>query len=45
MLGCSGSVGLMLLVVNPANASTLISPNPTIYPNGEIAVNPGTNLD
>ena len=45
LLGCSGSVALMLLAVNPANASTQISPNPTINYNGEIAVNPGTNQD
>lgn len=45
LLGCSGSVALMLLAVNPANASTRISPNPTIEPNGEIAVNPATNQD
>ncbi|MFS8117659.1 MAG: hypothetical protein ACMG55_04095 [Microcoleus sp.] len=35
----------MEIGVNPANASTQISPNSTIYPNSEIAVNPETNQD
>jgi len=45
LLGCSGSVALMLLAVNPAHASTPISPNPSIDPNGQIAVNAGINQD
>ena len=45
LLGCSGSVALMLLAVNPANASTPISQNRNIDPNSEIAVNPATNQD
>ncbi|MEG3840420.1 hypothetical protein [Microcoleus sp. herbarium14] len=45
LLGCSGSVALMLLAVNPAHASTRISPNPSIEPNSEIAVTPGINPD
>ncbi|MCC3404684.1 MAG: hypothetical protein JGK17_03670 [Microcoleus sp. PH2017_10_PVI_O_A] len=45
LLGCSGSLILTLLAVNPANASTPNSQNRSIDPNGEIAVNPGTNQD
>ena len=45
LLGCSGSLVLTILAVNPANASTRISPNPTINYNSEIAVNPGENPD
>ena len=44
LLGCSGSVALMLLAVNPANASTP-SQSRSINSNSEIAVNPGTNQD
>ena len=45
LLGCSGSVALMLLAVNPANASTPISQNRSIEFNGEIAANPDINQD
>ena len=45
LLGCSGSVALMLLAVNRANASTGISPNPSIERNGEISANPDINQD
>ncbi|MCC3410809.1 MAG: hypothetical protein JGK24_07125 [Microcoleus sp. PH2017_29_MFU_D_A] len=45
LLGCSGSVALTILAVNPANASTRISPNPSIERNGEISANPDINQD
>jgi len=35
----------MLLAVNPANPSRLISQNRSIEPNDEIQVNPGINQD
>ena len=44
LLGCSGSVALMLLAVNPANASTP-SQSRSIHSNSEIAVNPDINQD
>jgi hypothetical protein len=45
LLGCSGSLVLTLLAVNPANANSPISQNRSIDPNGEIAANPDINQD
>ena len=45
LLGCSGSLTLMLLAVNPANASTPISPIFSIEPSSEISANPGIDRD
>ena len=45
VLGCSGSLSLMLFAVNPANASAPISPNFSIERNGEISANPDINQD
>lgn len=45
LLGCSVSLALTLLAVNPANASTRISPNPSIERNDEISANPDINQD
>ena len=45
LLGCSGSLALTLLAVNPANASTRISSIPSIQPSDTIAANPDINQD
>lgn len=45
LLSCPVSLALMLLAVNPATPSTLISQNRSIEPNGQIPVNPGINQD
>ncbi|MCC3509847.1 hypothetical protein [Microcoleus sp. PH2017_28_MFU_U_A] len=45
VLGCSGSLSLMLFAVNPANASAPIAPNFSIERNGEISANPDINQD
>jgi hypothetical protein len=45
VLGCSGSLSLMLFAVNPANASAPIYPNFSIERNGEISANPDINQD
>ncbi len=45
LLGCSGSLTLMLFAVNPANASAPISPNFSIEPSSEIAANLDRNQD
>ena len=45
LLGCSGSLALILFNVNPANASTTPSHNAGIKETGEIALNTGITQD
>lgn len=45
VLGCSGSLALILFSVNPANASTTLSQDAGIKETREIALNPGISQD
>lgn len=45
LLGCSGSLALVILSVNPANASTTPSQDAGIKETSQIAVNAGISQD